>query len=89
MDKPAAGDALIRAVRSAGWAIDDLRERGAHPGIEIDDAALAFAGGDEQLARRNLERFPALRDAVDRHGTPPREHAMRSSNGAIAALFDV
>lgn len=71
----------------AGWAIEYLRRRGALLGIEIADAADAIARGDKHLIERYLTRFPSLRDAVDRDGTPLKEHALRCGNDAIVSLF--
>ncbi|HEY3056521.1 MAG TPA: ankyrin repeat domain-containing protein [Thermoanaerobaculia bacterium] len=72
----------------AGWAIEYLRQRGGLLGIEIEDTSLAIVHGDEHLVRRYLSRFPALRDALDRTGTPLKMYAENSGNGQIARLFD-
>lgn len=69
----------------AGWAIEYLRARGALLGIEIEDARLAIVNGDAALVERYLTRFPALRDAVDRDGTPLRT---RATDPAMARLFE-
>ena len=71
----------------AGWAIEYLRERGGLLGIEIEDAVHAVASGDERWVERYVTRFPALREAVDRNGTPLAAHARNSGNREIARLF--
>lgn len=72
----------------AGWAIEYLRRRGALLGIEIEDAAHAIASGDAEWVRRFLARFPSLREAADRGGTPLEVRARESGNGEIARLFE-
>ena len=71
----------------AGWAIEYLRQSGALLGIEIEDAAHAIATGDERWVERFLTRFPGLRDAVDRTGTPLSVLAQNCGNRNIARLF--
>ena len=73
----------------ACWAVEYLRERGAHLAIELDDLAYAIRLGDARWVRRFLERFPALRLAKDLQGTPFREIARQSANREIAELFQV
>ncbi|HKR62373.1 MAG TPA: ankyrin repeat domain-containing protein [Thermoanaerobaculia bacterium] len=53
---------LAFGATPAGWAIEYLRKRGALLGIEIADAIFARERGDEELVRRYLDRFPALRE---------------------------
>lgn len=83
-----ARDARFGAT-PAGWAIEYLRQRGGLLGIEIEDARRAIADGDEGLVQRYVSRFPALREAVDKDGTPLRLHAKRSGSREIARLFGV
>lgn len=73
----------------AGWAIEYLRERGAHLGIEQNDLAYAIEIGDARWAARFLERFPTLRDGKDANGKPFRQLVEESGNREIAALFRV
>jgi hypothetical protein len=80
-----ARDARFGAT-PAGWAIEYLRMRGAVLGMEIEDVAYAIAKGDVQLTERYLRRLPALRDAVDRAGTPLK--TLAAANREIARLFD-
>jgi len=70
----------------AGWAIHYLRERGALLAIEIEDALFAIRRGDAELLARLIGRHPVLADAVDRDGTPLRDHAA-AADPAIARLF--
>jgi ankyrin repeat protein len=72
----------------AGWAIEYMREMGGFLGIELSDFAFAIRRGDVEWTARFLKRFPALRQAVDEHGTPFRLLAQESGNSAIAALFE-
>jgi ankyrin repeat protein len=71
----------------AGWAIEYLREMGGHLAIELDDLAYAIRVGDARWVSRFLKRFPALRHARDREGTPFQRLARESGNREIAALF--
>ena len=73
----------------AGWAIEYLREMGAHLAIELDDVAYAIQMGDIRWVARFLKRFPSLRQACDTKGTPFRKLARESGNPEIANLFDV
>jgi hypothetical protein len=77
------------AATPTGWAIEYLRQRGGLLAIEIDDTKQAIASGDHALVERWVSRLPALRDAVDREGTPLRVHAERSGHRDIARLFGV
>jgi hypothetical protein len=70
----------------AGWAIEYLRMRGALLGMEIENVVNAIARGDVELTERYLRRLPALRDAVDRSGTPLK--TLAADNPEIAKLFD-
>jgi len=70
-----------------GWAIEYLRQRGGLLGIEIEDAKWAIAVGDQGLLDRYLARFPTLRDAVDKLGTPLKVHAKNSGHREIQELF--
>jgi hypothetical protein len=54
----------------AGWAIEYLREMGGFLGIELDDFAFAIRRGDVEWVKRFLNRFPGLRVACTREGTP-------------------
>lgn len=83
-----ARDAAFHAT-PAGWAIEYLRQRGALLGIEIEDARFAIENGDVRMVERYLARFPSLRDAVDRDGTPLKAHAKDSGRPEIARLFGV
>lgn len=83
-----ARDARFNATPT-GWAVEYLRQRGGLLAIEIDDAGRAIALGDADLVRHYLSRFPGLRDAVARDGTPLRTLAAGSSNREIARLFDL
>jgi ankyrin repeat protein len=71
----------------AGWAIEYLREMGAHLAIELDDFAYAIRLGDTRWVSRFLKRFPALRNARDTEGKPFQDLARESGNREIAALF--
>jgi ankyrin repeat protein len=71
----------------AGWAIEYLREMGAHLAIELDDLAYAIQLGDVRWAARFLQRFPSLRRASDTKGTPFQKLAGESGNREIAGLF--
>lgn len=71
----------------AGWAIEYLRELGGHLGIELDDLAYAIAQEDVRWVARFLKRFPMLRQALHKDGTPFRQLAQESGNEEIAALF--
>ena len=71
----------------AGWAIEYLREMGGHLAIELDDLAYAIRLGDTRWVSRFLNRFPSLRHARDREGTPFLKLARESENREIAALF--
>jgi ankyrin repeat protein len=71
----------------AGWAIEYLRELGGYLGIELDDFAHALRRADVEWVARFLDRFPGLRDAADKHGTPFREFARQSGNQEIMRLF--
>ncbi|SRR6266511_716160 len=73
----------------AGWAIEYLRQQGALLGIEIEDARRAVVNRDHSLLEQYLSRFPSLRDAVDREGTPLKVHARKSGDREIARLFGV
>ena len=72
----------------AGWAIEYMREMGGLLGIELSDFAFAIGRDDVEWTARFLKRFPALRQAVDEHGTPFRLLAQQSGNSAIAGLFE-
>ena len=72
----------------AGWAIEYLRELKGFLGIELEDFAHAIRRGDVDWAARFLKRFPALRQAADRDGTPFKTLANQSGNPAMARLFD-
>ena len=72
----------------AGWAIEYMREMGGLLGIELSDFAFAIRRHDVEWTARFLERFPALRHAVDEHGTPFKLLAQQSGDSAIAALFE-
>jgi len=76
-------------VTPAGWAIEYLRERGGHLGIELTDLAYAIREGDTRWVARFLRRFPRLRHARDRDGKPFRDLARESGNTEIVALFGV
>ncbi len=71
----------------AGWAIEYLREIGGFLGIELSDFAFAIRRGDVEWTARFLQRFPALREAADEHGTPFKMLAQQSRSPAIAHLF--
>jgi ankyrin repeat protein len=73
----------------AGWAIEYLREMGAHLAIELNDLAYAIRLGDTRWVDRFLRRFPALRHARDTQGTPFQKLARESGNREIASLFGV
>jgi len=72
----------------AGWAIEYLRELGGYLAIELDDLAYALQVGDARWVARFLARFPALRQASGRNGTPFSQLARESGNPEIARLFD-
>ena len=72
----------------AGWAIEYLRELKGFLGIELEDFAHAIRRGDVDWAARFLKRFPALRQAADRDGTPFKTLANQSGSPAMARLFD-
>jgi ankyrin repeat protein len=72
----------------AGWAIEYLRELGAHLAIELEDLAYAINNRDVVWVRRFLYRFPSLRDASYRDGTSFRELAVRSGDASIVELFN-
>jgi hypothetical protein len=80
-----ARDAQFGAT-PAGWAIEYLREIGGFLGIELSDFAFAIRRGDVEWTARFLQRFPALREAADEHGTPFKLLAQQRSP-AIAHLF--
>jgi ankyrin repeat protein len=82
-----ARDAKFGAT-PAGWAIEYMREMGGLLGIELSDFAFAIDRDDVEWTARFLKRFPALRQAVDEHGTPFRLLAQQSGNSAIAGLFE-
>jgi ankyrin repeat protein len=82
-----ARDAKFGAT-PAGWAIEYMREIGGLLGIELSDFAFAIGRDDVEWTARFLKRFPALRQAVDEHGTPFRLLAQQSGNSAIAGLFE-
>lgn len=71
----------------AGWAIEYLRELGGHLGIELEDLAYAIAQEDIRWVARFLKRFPLLREANYKDGTPFRQLAQDSGNDEIARLF--
>jgi ankyrin repeat protein len=71
----------------AGWAIEYLREMGAHLAIELDDFAYAIRLGDARWVSRFLKRFPALRNARDTEGKPFQDLARESGSREITALF--
>ncbi|HVG25204.1 MAG TPA: ankyrin repeat domain-containing protein [Thermoanaerobaculia bacterium] len=71
----------------AGWAIEYLRRRGALLGTEIEDARRAIETRDHALLERYLTRFPTLRAAADREGTPLATHARNSGDAELARLF--
>jgi ankyrin repeat protein len=73
----------------AGWAMEYLRESGAHLAIELDDLAYAIQVGDIRWVRRFLNRFPSLLDACDTRGIPFRKLAQETGNREVAALFRV
>lgn len=70
-----------------GWAIEYLRELGGFLGIELDDFAYAVRRGDLDWVARFLQRFPALRSAADKDGTPFQSLAAQSGNPDIERLF--
>lgn len=72
----------------AGWAIEYLRELGGYLGIELDDLAFAIQAGDATWVTRFLTRFPALRNGLDRNGTPFRQLANKCGNPQIAKMFE-
>jgi ankyrin repeat protein len=72
----------------AGWAIEYMREMGGFLGIELTDFLFVIRYRNSEWTARFLKRFPALRQAVDEHGTPFRLLAQESGNSAIAALFE-
>lgn len=71
----------------AGWAIHFLRDRGALLAVEIEDALFAIRRGDSELTRRLVQRHPQLLIAYDAQGIPLADHARRSGDLEIAALF--
>ncbi len=73
----------------AGWAIEYLREMGAHLAIELDDLAYAIRAGDARWVSRFLTRFPELRHAKNTQGTSFRKLAWEAGNPEIAALFEM
>jgi hypothetical protein len=81
-----ARDDRFRAT-PAGWAIEQLRERGALLGVEIEDALFAIRRGDAELVDRLVMRHPALRSAVDFDGTPLADHAAAAADPAIGRIF--
>jgi hypothetical protein len=92
-------DALLRAgadlnardgtfgATPGGWALHQLRERGALLAIEIDDARFALDRGDEAWVRRLVTRHPALKTARDDQGRPLAEHPGVVTNPNLTALF--
>jgi len=72
----------------AGWAIEYIREMGGLLGIELSDLAFAIRRGDVEWTARFLNRFPALRQAADEHGTPFKLLAQQAGNPAIVRLFE-
>jgi hypothetical protein len=71
----------------AGWAVHTMRERGGLLAIEVEDVRFAIERGDADWVDRLVRRHPALLHAVDRDGTPLREHAEASGNARIERLF--
>lgn len=72
----------------AGWAIEYLRELGGLLGIELSDFGYAIQTQDVEWTARFLKRFPALRLASDRNGTPFKLLATETGNEAIMRLFE-
>jgi len=72
----------------AGWAVHSMRERGGLLSIEIEDVRYAIEREEVDWVERLVTRHPALVDAVDRNGTPLREHALARGNPRIQQLFD-
>lgn len=70
-----------------GWAIEYLREMGGFLAIELDDFGYAIQSGDTRWVARFLMRFPSLRHASDKNGTPFQRLAQESGNREIARLF--
>ena len=83
-----ARDAKFNAT-PAGWAIEYLREMNGLLGIELEDFAFAVREGDLKWIARFLNRFPALRDAADRDGTPFRKLVEATANPDIIKLFQM
>lgn len=79
-------DAVYGAT-PAGWAIEYIRELGGYLAIELDDLAFAIQNRDARWVSRFLTRFPALRDASDRTGTPFHQLARESGDPEIVRLF--
>lgn len=92
-------DALLRAgadlnardgsfdATPGGWALHQLRERGALLAIEIDDVLFALEREDDVWVRRLVTRHSALRHASDREGRPLAAHPRVVATPALAALF--
>lgn len=72
----------------AGWAIEYLRELGGYLSIELSDFAFAIENGGVRWVKRFLQRFPALRKAVDGTGKSFRQLARESGNPEIERMFE-
>jgi hypothetical protein len=70
-----------------GWAVHYLRELGGLLAIEIEDVVYAIESRDARWVKRLVVRHPALRGAIDRHGTPLATRARESGDATIAELF--
>jgi len=71
----------------AGWAIEYLRELGAHLAIELNDLAYAIKEKDVRWVARFLKRFPDLLNAAHTNGKTFRELAHESGSAEIIKLF--
>lgn len=71
-----------------GWAIEYLRDLGGFLATDLDDLAFAIRISDIRWVKRFLTRFPSLRTAVDKQGTPFRRLAQESGNTEIVKLFE-
>lgn len=72
-----------------GWAIEYLREAGGLLTIEIQDLEFAIERNDVELARRFLERFPALKSAINAKGVSLMDLASSKGNSEMVNLFEV
>jgi ankyrin repeat protein len=82
-----AADDLFGATPT-GWAIEYLREMGGFLAIELDDLAFAIERDDVEWAKRFLDRFPGLRWASDKQGTPFKALADQSGSLEMMSLFE-